>query len=238
MVFSGRFPAACSPYGMTRSVLQPDTYVYGVFETLWEQLGGRIRGGLASGVIAEDAEPALTWRSPPLAEIIRSINKFSNNVMTRQLLYTLGAEAYGPPGTEVAGVQFIGEYLAEQGLNPDALVLDNGAGLSRRTRISAELLADVLLLAAESRHSPEYLASLSLGGLDGTTRGRFRRGDVAGSMHVKTGRLDHVSALAGYVHTKNGETYVVVALLNSPDVHRGPGAELQEALVRWVHALP
>ena len=237
-VFSGEFPAACSPYSMTRSVLRHDTYAFGVFETLWGQLGGQILGGLQRDVIDAEAEPALTWRSPPLGEIIRSINKFSNNVMTRQLLYTLAAEAYGPPGTQAAGIEFIGEYLREQGLDPETLVLDNGAGLSRRTRISAALLADVLLLAARSPHSPEYLASLSLGGLDGTTRGRFRRGAVAGNMHVKTGRLDHVSALAGYIHTASTQTYVVVAMLNSPDVHRGPGEELQEALVRWVHALP
>ena len=116
------------------------------------------------------------------------------------------------------------------------MVLDNGAGLSRRTRISAALLADVLLLAARSPHSPEYLASLSLGGLDGTTRGRFGRGAEAGGIHIKTGRLDHVSALAGYVRAASAKTYVVVAMLNAPEVHRGPGAELQEALVRWVHA--
>ncbi|MFL2546390.1 MAG: D-alanyl-D-alanine carboxypeptidase/D-alanyl-D-alanine-endopeptidase [Candidatus Rariloculaceae bacterium] len=237
-IFSGRFPAACSPYGMTRSVLQHDTYAYGVFDTLWQQLGGRLRGRLRRDVIAEDLEPALTWRSPPLAEIIRSINKFSNNVMTRQLLYTMSAELLGPPGTEAGGIEVISNYLQEQDLDPATLVIDNGAGLSRETRISAQLLADVLLLAARSRHSPEYLASLSLGGLDGTTRNRFRGGGVAGSMHVKTGRLDHVSALAGYVHSASGDSYVVVAMLNSPDVHRGPGEELQEALVRWVHELP
>jgi len=237
-VFSGQFPASCSPYSLTRSVLQHDSYAYGLFATLWRQLGGRINGGVRRDEIADAAEPALTWRSPPLAETIRSINKFSNNVMTRQLLYTLSAEAAGVPGTEAGGIETIETYLREQDLDPDSLHLDNGAGLSRQTRVSAELLADVLLLAAGSPHGPEFLASLSLGGLDGTTRGRFRRGNVAGDMHVKTGRLDHVSALAGYVHTPSAETYVVVAMLNAPDVHRGPGEELQDALVRWVHALP
>jgi len=236
--FSGQFPAACGPYSLSRSVLRHDTYVYGVFETLWRQLGGQIRGGSRREVINDGAEPALTWRSRPLAEVIRSINKFSNNVMTRQLLYTMAAEAYGAPGTEAGGIEFIKTYLRQQGLDPMTLVLDNGAGLSRRTRISATLLADVLLLAARSSFNPEYLASLSLGGLDGTTRTRFRRGAAAGNMHVKTGRLDHVSALAGYVHAASGETYVVVVMLNSPDAHRGPGEELQDALVRWVHALP
>ena len=74
---------------------------------------------------------------------------------------------------------------------------------------------------------------MSLGGLDGTTRNRFRRGSVAGSLHVKTGRLDHVSALAGFVHAASGQTYAVALMLNADDVHRGPGEELQEAFVRW-----
>ncbi len=235
-VFSGQFPAACGPYSLSRSVLQHDTYAYGVFETLWQQLGGQIRGGLRRGVIRDGAEPVLTWYSRPLAEVIRSVNKFSNNVMARQLLYTLAAESSGPPGTEAGGVEVIKTYLRQQGLDPGTLVLDNGAGLSRRTRISAALLADVLLLAARSPHSPEYLASLSLGGLDGTTRGRFGGAAVKGGMHVKTGQLDHVSALAGYVRAASAKTYVVVAILNAPEVHRGPGKELQDALVRWVHA--
>ena len=234
VIFSGDFPAACSPYSMTRSVLQHDTFAFGVFETLWQQLGGQIRGGVRNETIAEDLEPALTWRSRPLAEVIRSINKFSNNVMTRQLLYTLAAERLGAPATETGGIEFIESYLETEGLDPASLVLANGAGLSRETRISARLLADVLLRAAASPLSPEYLASLSLGGLDGTTRNRFRRGSVAGSLHVKTGRLDNVSALAGFIQAASGETYAVALMLNADDVHRGPGEELQEAFVRWV----
>jgi D-alanyl-D-alanine carboxypeptidase/D-alanyl-D-alanine-endopeptidase (penicillin-binding protein 4) len=209
-----------------------------MFETRWRQLGGEFHGGLRQEVIGEELDPTLTWRSKPLAEIIRSINKFSNNVMTRQLLYTLAAQELEQAGTEAGGIRGIEAYLAQLGLDTGSLILDNGAGLSRQTRISPELLGNVLVTAANSPYGPEFLASLSLGGLDGTTRRRFRRGDVAGSMHVKTGRLDDVSALAGYVHAASGQTYVVVAMLNVPDAHRGPGEELQEALVHWVHGLP
>jgi len=237
-VFSGTFPEACAPYTLSRTVLQHDTFAYGVFDTLWRQLGGRFHGRMHKGRISEDAEPALTWRSRPLAEVIRSINKFSNNVMTRQLLYTLGAEVLGPPGTRAGGIEVIRAHLAERGLDPGSLVIDNGAGLSRETRISAALLAATLRLAARSPHGPEFLASLSLGGLDGTTRGRFNGGAEAGRMHVKTGRLDDVTALAGYVHAASGATYVVSAMVNAPDVHRGPGEELLDVLMRWIHAQP
>lgn len=237
-VFGGRFPIACAPYALTRTVLHHDTFVYGVYRTLWAELGGRHRGGLRRAVMPSDLEPALTWRSRPLAEVVRSVNKFSNNVMTRQLLYTLGAEAAGAPATSEAGIAAIHAYLEEHGLDATGLVVANGAGLARETRISARLLAGVLLTGARSPLAPEFLASLSIGGLDGTTRGRFNGQAVTGRMHVKTGRLDHVAALAGYVHARGGVDYAVVIFVNTPDAHRGPGEELQDALVRWVYELP
>ncbi len=132
----------------------------------------------------------------------------------------------------------INEYFEEHGIDRNGLVIDNGAGLSRATRISADALADVLVTAARSPLAAEFLASLSIGGLDGTTRGRFNGHAVSGRMHVKTGRLDHVSALAGLVHARSGVDYATVVMVNSPDAHRGPGTELQEALVRWVYELP
>lgn len=237
-VFGGRFPSACAPYAFNRTVLHHDSFAYGVYRTLWAELGGRHRGGMKRGTMPEGFEPALTWRSRPLAEVIRSLNKFSNNVMTRQLLYTLGAEAAGAPARPEAGVAAIHAYLDERDLDTQSLVIANGAGLARDTRISAALLAQVLLNAARSPLAPEFLASLSLGGLDGTTRGRFDGNAVAGRMHVKTGRLDDVSALAGYIHARSGIDYAVVVMLNTPEAHRGPGEELQDALVRWVYDLP
>ena len=237
VVFSGSFPRACAPYSLSRSVLQHDTFALGVFGTLWRGLGGRHRGTVRRGTVAEDAEPALIWRSRPLGEVIRSINKYSNNVMTRQLLFTLGAEGSGEPGTREGGAAVIRRYLADRGLGAASLVVDNGAGLSRNTRISAALLADVLARAQASPFGAEFMASMSIGGLDGTARRRFTDRE-AGRVHVKTGRLDHVTALAGYVHAANGRTYVVSAMVNATDAHRGPGRELLNELVSWVHDLP
>ena len=237
VVFSGSFPQACAPYSLSRTVLEHDTFALGVFSTLWRGLGGRHRGRLSKGTVGDGVEPALTWHSRPLAEIIRSINKYSNNVMTRQLLFTLGAEQSAEPGTRGSGVEVIRNYLVKRGLTPESLVLVNGAGLSRDTRISAALLADVLYLAQGSPFGAEFMASMSIGGLDGTTRGRFDEPEE-GRSHVKTGRLDHVTALAGYVHAGNGKTYVVTAMVNAPDAHRGPGGELLNELISWVHALP
>ncbi|HEY7671879.1 MAG TPA: D-alanyl-D-alanine carboxypeptidase/D-alanyl-D-alanine-endopeptidase [Gammaproteobacteria bacterium] len=236
VTFDGDYSRGCGIYSMSRTVLEHDTYVYGLFETLWSELGGSMQGGMRKGVIGAEQARVLTWSSPPLADVIRSINKNSNNVMTRQLVYTLAAEVVGPPGTRAAGIGVIRDFLHSRGIDAESLVLVNGAGLSRDERISARALADVLRVAAQSPYAAEYVSSLSLGGLDGTTRGRFD-GDGNGRIHVKTGRLDHVSALAGYVHADDGRTFVVVVFGNFTDAHRGLGQELEEAVVDWAEGL-
>ena len=236
VVLSGSFPAACAPYSLSRSVLRHDTYAFGLFKTLWAQQGGRFNGRVRKDLAPSDAEPILTAHSRPLGEIIRSINKYSNNVMTRQLLYTLAVEAFGPPATPEQGRRAITEHLQQRGIDTEGLVIDNGAGLSRQTRLTAKTLAEVLLQASASPYMAEYVASLSLPGLDGTTRRRFRERPQAGLMHLKTGRIDHVAAIAGFVQGRSGRRFVVVAVLNHAEVHRGPGQEFQDALLTWLTA--
>jgi D-alanyl-D-alanine carboxypeptidase/D-alanyl-D-alanine-endopeptidase (penicillin-binding protein 4) len=139
VVFEGAFPARCNTYSLTRSVLQHDTYLYGLFRSIWGELGGSLRGRMVTGPIPEGAALIYTWRSPPLGEVIRSINKNSNNVMTRHLLLTIGAEHVGVPGTEVQGIEAVHEFLRARGLHDGSLVMRNGAGLSREGRVSATM---------------------------------------------------------------------------------------------------
>jgi D-alanyl-D-alanine carboxypeptidase/D-alanyl-D-alanine-endopeptidase (penicillin-binding protein 4) len=235
IVFEGDFGARCSGYGISRTVLQHEPYFYGMVDSLWGELGGRIGGGYRVEVIPEDADRVLTWRSPPLGEIVRSINKNSNNVMTRQLLLTLGAEGLEPPGTTAKGIEVVQALLAERGIADGSLVMKNGAGLSRDARVSARMLVDLLRAAYLSPYSHEFIASLSLAGLDGTTRGRFGADAGNGVMHVKTGRLDHVSALAGFAHGNDGRTWLLAIMVNADEAHRGPGQELEEAVMAWLH---
>ncbi len=236
VVLDGEFSRNCSVYSMTRSVLDHDTYGFGLFRSLWGELGGSLEGRLRREAVPDDAEPAMVWVSRPLAEILRSINKNSNNVMTRQLLYTIAAELHGVPGTRENGVAAIKEFLQGRGLDTESLVVVNGAGLSRDARISAALLVDMLQESQRSPYAAEFVASLSIGGLDGTTRGRYDRRAGNGLTHVKTGRLDHVSALAGFAHGTDGTDYVLSVLVNTPDAHRGLGQEVEEAVLAWLFA--
>ncbi len=167
--------------------------------------------------------------------MITRVNKHSNNVMARQVLYTLAAEANGPPGTERGGREVIADWLVQNKLEPCKLALENGAGLSRESRICASAMADMLRFAWQQPYMPEYLASMSLSGLDGTLRRRFRNTDLVGVAHLKTGSLDHVAAIAGYLQSRSGRRFVVVALQNYEDIHRGYGDEVQEALLRWLY---
>ncbi len=235
--FSGTFPAACRSYYMTRSVMPAEQFSYGVFRAIWEEMGGTITGGMRRGIAPVDKKPLLKWPSPPLAEVIRSVNKNSNNPMTRHLLLTMGAEHAGVPGAADKGVAAVRGWLTRNNLQFPELVLDNGAGLSRETRISAESMGRLLLHAFDSPYRAEFIASLPLSAMDGTLKKRFDYADMAGKLHLKTGRLDHVFAMAGYARSHTGRQYVVVALHNYEDVHRGAGMQAQEALMRWLFYL-
>jgi D-alanyl-D-alanine carboxypeptidase/D-alanyl-D-alanine-endopeptidase (penicillin-binding protein 4) len=235
VVFDGHYPASCGHYVMSRTVLKPETFTFGVFKSLWLQLGGSLSGTVKKGLAPLNEEAMLTWQSRPLGELIRLVNKFSNNVMTRQILLTLAAQTKGEPATVENGRIFISEYLQDRGMDTQSLTLVNGAGLSRNTRISARLMADILLHADSIAFMPEFVSSLSIMGMDGTAKNRLRKRIKSGHAHIKTGTIDHVSAVAGFVDAISGKRFVIVGMLNHQDVHRGPGEELMNAVVEWTY---
>lgn len=230
----GEFPAACGPLSLSRSITDSATHVLGAFEALWRDMGGRIGGSLRRGRVPGNAREVLAWPSEPLAGVIRAVNKFSNNVMSRQLLLTLAVESGGGRGRVEDGRAVVARWLVERGLGPRDVVVDNGSGLSRSARASARALARLLLTAWRGPVMPEFVSSLPLAAVDGTLRRRFRGSRLAGRLHLKTGLLDHVRSAAGYVLSASGRRYVVVLLHNHEDVHRGAGTRVQDALLEWL----
>jgi D-alanyl-D-alanine carboxypeptidase/D-alanyl-D-alanine-endopeptidase (penicillin-binding protein 4) len=235
LVLSGKYGADCEWYGMSRSALTPPAFAYGVFQSLWTESGGSLAGDWRLGEIAEESEYFVRVESPPLSDVIEYVNKFSNNVMARHLLLTLGAESYGAPGTRAKGRQAATDVIARKGMSFPELTLDNGAGLSRDTRIAAASLSQVLIEATRSPWEAEFVSSLSISGLDGTMRRKFRDEILTGQMHLKSGRLRDVFAVAGYVHAQSGKDYVVVVLQNYKQADQGIGEALQTELLRWVY---
>ena len=232
---SGSFGRSCKPYSISRAVLQAPTFAYGVFRSLWEESGGTVQGGVRVDVVPDDIDAFVTMKSPPLSEVIRGVNKWSNNIMARHIFLTMGAEEYGSPATLSKSRDAARRYLAERNLNFTELKLENGAGLSRDTRISARSLGRLLVAAGDSIFQPEFVSSLAIAGMDGTMRRRFRDEALSGRMHLKTGRLSGVFALAGYVVSKTGRQFAFVAIHNGPGADKGPGEEAHSALLRWVY---
>ena len=235
ITLTGKFPSGCQRYAMDRTALSHNAYAYGVFKALWLQSGGEFSGGWNTASIPENAEPVLVFESPTLAEVITRVNKHSNNVMARHLLYTLAAEVLGAPGTEAGGRKVVGDWLVDQELEFSTFAFDNGSGLSREVRMSASDFGAMLRFAWQQPYMPEFVASMPLAGVDGTLRRRFGASPLIGQAHLKTGTLDNVAAIAGYLQSRSGRRFSVVALQNHEDVHRGPGGEVQEALLRWLY---
>lgn len=235
VTFSGRLPSRCDEYMLTRSVLDAPAYAYGLFTQLWLELGGEFSGNLRERPLPGDwtQPPIVSWRSPPLTDIIKSINKYSNNMMTRHLLLTLGLERSGAPATVENGIAAVREYLQTHDIDHAQMVMINGSGLSRDVRLTSALLAAALEHGYQIPLMPEFVASLPLSGLDGTMRSRLTQDGPAGSMHVKTGSLDNVAGIAGYVHARSGRQFVVIAILNHAAADTGPGQELGDALLQW-----
>jgi D-alanyl-D-alanine carboxypeptidase/D-alanyl-D-alanine-endopeptidase (penicillin-binding protein 4) len=200
-----------------------------MFRTLWRELGGSLRGQVREGKTPDGARLLAAQDSPSLGEIVREINKYSNNVMARQLFLTLAAER---PATPDGARRRIKTWLDEKNLKLPELVLDNGSGLSRSERISAEGLSQLLLAAWQSPVMPELMSSLPLAGVDGTLKKRLGNSSASGRAHLKTGYLEGVRAIAGYVLDASGKRWVVVCLINDPRARLGK--PVIDALLRSV----
>lgn len=233
---SGVFPASCGSYSISRAVGSAPSYAYGTFRSLWSEAGGRIDGRMRLNAADGKLRMLYEHESLLLPEIIRLVNKHSNNVMARHLLLTLGAERYGAPGTIENGRTAVRAWLAERNIPMPGFVLDNGSGLSRTERVTARGMGELLDAAWRSPFMPEFAASLPLSAVDGTLRERFDGPGMQGRIRLKTGRIDDVSGLAGYIHASSGATYVVVILINHPGAHLGVGEAIQSELVKWVFA--
>ncbi|MCP5153432.1 MAG: D-alanyl-D-alanine carboxypeptidase/D-alanyl-D-alanine-endopeptidase [Ectothiorhodospiraceae bacterium] len=234
VAFAGEYPASCGSYELVRSLGSADVHAFGVFKALWSELGGRIDGRLRNAAVPRDATLLLAWESEPLGDVIRGMNKHSNNLMTRQLLLTMGVEREGPPGTEAKGRRAVDGWLLGTGVAPGQVEVDNGSGLSRAARITARVLGHLLVGSWGSPLMPEFVSSLPLSAVDGTMRRRFKDEALAGRLHMKTGLLNDVRALAGYLHGAGGRVWAVVVLHNEEDVHIFRGTRVQDALLEWL----
>lgn len=225
--FDGAYPLACGARAWPVAHSDPGGHAGRAIAALWQEIGGQLGGVVREGLLPATAVPVAETVSPPLSEVVRDINKFSNNVMAQQVFLTLSLQRLGR-GSLPASRELVQQWWRER-LGGEPPVIGNGSGLSRDERITAAQLAQLLQLAWASPLMPEYVASLPVSGLDGTAR---RTGmSSLGRAHLKTGSLRDVTGVAGYIHLPDGRRRVLVAIANHP--RAGEFRPVIDALVEW-----
>lgn len=226
LTLSGSFPRSCGEKRWHLAGLPNAVLLHGAFTRLWHELGGTFTGQWKERAAPPGAFLLAASESPALGELVRDMNKYSNNVMTRQVFLKLGA------GETAAAEGAIRNWLTVKGLNFPELVIDNGSGLSRRERISADNLARLLAAIWASPIMPELLASLPIIATDGTAKKRYQGVGYAGQAHLKTGSLEGVRGIAGYLLDRQGRRHIVVFMINHPNAaHAQPAFD---ALLDWL----
>ncbi|WP_306463964.1 D-alanyl-D-alanine carboxypeptidase/D-alanyl-D-alanine-endopeptidase [Nitrosospira sp. NpAV] len=276
IALNGSYSIDCGEKTLYLSVHDTADYIFGLFRQLWEEQGGVLRGKVRTGVAPEGVAPLEIHQSPPLADIVRDINKFSNNTAARQLYLALGltsaltaglttgltagpttapaaagipleVPASGisgtihdaasdhdkPPATLAKSDMALRRWLASKQLSFPELIIENGSGLSRNERISTGHLGKLLLAAFQSPVMPEFISSLPIVGVDGTMKKRLNGSATAGQAHIKTGLLDGVKTMAGYVLDKSGKRVVVIFFVNHPK--SGIAQPAMDALLHWAY---
>ena len=223
--FAGSFPATCGEKVWPVAYAAPQQFAARAIGGMWQQVGGQLVGQVRDGVVPANLQPVFSVESPALSEVIRDINKFSNNVMAQQLFLTLSQQTRGT-GSWDASREAMQAWWRDR-IGGEVPVFDNGSGLSREERISAIGLARLLQFAWGSPTMSELMSSLPVSGLDGT----LKRSKAQSIAHLKTGSLRDVAGIAGYVDTGNGKRLILVAVLNHANAQAARSA--LELLVDW-----
>jgi D-alanyl-D-alanine carboxypeptidase/D-alanyl-D-alanine-endopeptidase (penicillin-binding protein 4) len=225
--FAGAYPAACGERVWPVAYADPRSYALRAVAGMWLQMGGTLTGQAREGRVPAGLQPAFDVQSPPLAEIIRDVNKYSNNVMAQQIFLTLALQKNGV-ATQEGAREVLRQWWRER-IGGEAPMFVNGSGLAREERITAQELARLLQWAWASPYMSELMSSLPVAGVDGTMR--RARGKGAGLAHLKTGSLRDVAGVAGWVDGASGRRYVLVAIANHAQASLARPAI--EALIEW-----
>ncbi|MFN4263772.1 MAG: D-alanyl-D-alanine carboxypeptidase/D-alanyl-D-alanine-endopeptidase [Thioalkalivibrionaceae bacterium] len=237
--FTGTYPRQCGAYNLYRVALTPEDYAAEMFRTMWRMQGGSLSGQVRveNGAGHSGLDRIYRHASPPLAELLGPVNKWSNNVHARHMAMAVGAKRYGAPATLEKARRAVLEVLAEQGVDVGGMVFDNGSGLSRVARMTPRQMGALLVAAHRHPTRYEFVSSMSIAGVDGTFRRRFQGAKEAGRIHVKTGRLNAVSAVAAMVRSDSDREYVVVVMMGHADAHGAAAQRLQDSVLAYVAGL-
>jgi D-alanyl-D-alanine carboxypeptidase/D-alanyl-D-alanine-endopeptidase (penicillin-binding protein 4) len=230
----GTAAGSCGEFSVYRLAMSQPEYFDAVFRLLWRELGGTLGRGMRQGSMPPGASLFVWHDSETLSDMIRQVNKFSNNVMARALLLILAAESGVYGATPDSGARVALDLLRRQGVDTRGWVIENGSGLSRGGRLTASGLIQMLDIAWNSPLMPEFVSSLAIAGVDGTVRRRLRNDEARGMAHLKTGTLRDTRAIAGYVLGESGKRYALVSMVNGS--RAAAMRAFDDALIRWLSA--
>ncbi|RYZ03003.1 MAG: D-alanyl-D-alanine carboxypeptidase/D-alanyl-D-alanine-endopeptidase [Myxococcales bacterium] len=228
---SGDVPAGGAVVHITRRIDNPEIYAGVVLKRVLQNLGVEVRGEAKRG--GEDETGELVGRdSLPLSQLVQQLGKASDNFYAETLLKTLGAVKRGKPGTAENGAQVAFDWLRLRQLGEDGLKIGNGSGLYDANRVSARTFTRVLEMAyLDPAISQPYQEQLAVGGLDGTLRTRFYALKSRRSVHAKTGTLNKVTSLSGYVFGPEQETGLAFSILVTGTTDHAGARQRMDALV-------
>ena len=210
---------------------------------LWAETGGSLRGTVVereSGAPRPRHAELLSELATPVGEVLREMNKTSNNEAARSVLLALApggvpaSPASGPARDAAlrAAQQRMRDWLRSQGLRDGDVTIDVGSGQSRAERGRPRALVELLRNAWRGAGAQVLLDSLPIAGVDGTLVHRMTSGAATGQAYLKTGTLSDTRALAGYVRAKSGKLYAVSMVVTHPEAARARPA--LDALVEWI----
>lgn len=219
---TGELPQGCRTSSYL-SLLPHEDYSASLIRGLLAQMGINVTGSNRTGETPDNARLMLKTTSPDLVSMVRDINKWSSNVMARQLLLAIGAENREEDDRDdrVAGIRAIYNWLESKGIDTEGMVIDNGAGLTRHGRITARQGAQILQQAWSSPYSSDLMASMPLIAMDGTMTRRLRNTGLAGLGRIKTGYLENVRSIAGFTRDEKDTTWAVVSMVNTDTAWNG-----------------
>ncbi|WP_456391959.1 D-alanyl-D-alanine carboxypeptidase/D-alanyl-D-alanine endopeptidase [Nitratifractor sp.] len=231
VILSGTVSKHCRPQKIDRVLSRPyHAFASALLEELARQ-GIDFDGTLRLGRVPKGARELMTHYSIPLIKILAKTNKKSNNLYARHIFLLLGAKLYGAPATEAKGRKAVKKILGDRGILGSETVLDNGCGLSRRTRTTVRAIHKLLQDAYRS-YAWSWMGTLAIAGVDGTIRKRYRNTPVRKRAWMKTGTLNNAKNIAGYVKGRSGKLYTVVIFYNGQK--RWLGALLQNQILEWI----
>ncbi len=235
---SGNVPLGAESSRVYRSIADPTAHFISVFERMLKDRGVKWKGKAVRGTVPSDAVLLVRHRSDALNSVLSVMNKQSSNIVAEQVLKTVGGASSRAPGSTTSGIEVMAGYLESLGVPRGEFNLVNGSGLSRDILMRPSHLTAVLVdLYHDKRVGPEFQASLAVAGVDGTLRRRLGSGDAA-MMRGKTGSLNSVFCLAGYIHAGDGRTYAFAFLVNGFSGSTSPVRALQDRFTEALLALP